>query len=43
MKPTVHRAFVGLLCGIVSRPFLCSALSSVGLGLSLIAVHADAC
>ena len=31
----MRRALIGLLCGIVSSPFLCLALRSVGLGLAL--------
>src|ERR1700751_21373 len=31
----MRRALVGLLCGIVSSPFLCLALRSFGLGLAL--------
>ena len=33
MKPVVHRALIGLLCGTVSSPLLCWAFQSVGLGV----------
>src|SRR5258708_36331383 len=32
VKPIVRRALVGLLCGMASSIFLCSAVRSVGLG-----------
>ena len=35
MKQIMRRTLIGLLCGIVSSPFLCLALRSVGLGLAL--------
>jgi hypothetical protein len=35
VKPIVRRALVGLLCGMASSIFLCSAVRSVGLGLFL--------
>jgi hypothetical protein len=35
VKQIMRRTLIGLLCGIVSSPFLCLALRSVGLGLAL--------
>jgi hypothetical protein len=35
VKPIVRRVLVGLLCGMASSMFLCSAVRSVGLGLFL--------
>lgn len=35
MKPIIRRALVGLLCGAASSTFLCSAVSSVSLGVCL--------
>jgi len=35
VKQIIRRALIGLLCGIVSSPFLCLALRSVGLGPAL--------
>jgi NADH:ubiquinone reductase (H+-translocating) len=35
VKPIIRRALVGLLCGAASSTFLCSAVSSVSLGVCL--------
>jgi hypothetical protein len=35
VKQIIRPALIGLLCGIVSSPFLCLALRSVGLGPAL--------